>query len=293
MSSYNLYLDESGTAHINDYRDTFFVISGIVLEEQYDHDLTSYFTFLKRRYGIQESINFHAAEFFENRGNATFNAIDNETASEFAHSLGEFIKTIPLKIIAHAVSKDAVRGMLKIPEEYSQAQKKWNIPDRDIAYEIIIRKLMFEFTSHLISSDALGAIIAESRRESDQVMLQAYIESQEPFRFKEKPYYHEISDEARKRISSICLENKRGLTGGLEIADICSYLIYRYLHHSLEKAQDRGVVDLWRIIKAKIEKPIHSNNGLLLTKKDMSRVASDRIYKISDRILGGIRSGTL
>jgi hypothetical protein len=293
MPSYNLYLDESGTANINDYRDTFFVICGIIIEKQYDHDLTSYFTFLKKRYGIQESVNFHAAEFFETRENSLFNNISDGKAEEFCFSLGEFIKTIPLKIIAHAVRKDIVRTLVKIPEKYSMTAKRVNIEDIDIAYEIIIRKMMFEFASHLVAKDALGAVIAESRRESDRILLQAYVESQEPFRFKEKPYYYEISDETRKRISSVCFENKRGLTGGLEIADICSYVIYRFLHESLDRAQSRGLTDLWEIIEPKIEKPIHNNNGLLLSKKDMGRVASDRINKISDRILWRSRSGTL
>jgi hypothetical protein len=293
MLNYNLYIDEPGTANINEYRDTFFVISGIILESQFDHDVTSYFTFLKRRYGLQEQVNFHAAEFFENKNNKLFNTISDDTAKEFCYSLGEFLKTIPLNIVSHAIDKNLLRAVLKMPENLPHGTKKLTLEDRDIGYQIIVRKLLFEFTSHLIKQESFGSVIAESRRESDKVFLQAFLESQESFRFREKPYYYSISDEARKRISSVRFENKRGLTGGLEIADICSYVVYRHLHNSLHTSLDRGALELWKVISGRIEKPIHSNNGLLLSKKDMSRVASDRVYKVSDRILAQIRSGTL
>jgi hypothetical protein len=262
------------------------------LPEEYDAITTSYFNLLKRRYSIPETVNFHATDFFERPVDAFEEKVSEDKIREFCFSLGEFIQTIPMYIFAHAIRKNDLRTYLKIPPAFIEHKKKTPTEDRDVAYEILIRHLLLEYGNFLSKEDALGLVTAESRREADQVLLRAYIYALQPSRYKSNPKYFALSNEARQRIISLSFENKQVLTGGLEIADLSAYMIHKMLQNFLNKMETRGGLDLWIIMQKKLYTP-YLGHSLILSKKDIMRVAADRICKISDQLSKKIGSETL
>ena len=85
-----MYMDESGTANLSESSE-YFVLSGIVVEETADHDLSAYLRYLKRRHGISEDTSLHAYDLFENKNHTNYLA-EAKKCKQFTASIAEFIE---------------------------------------------------------------------------------------------------------------------------------------------------------------------------------------------------------
>jgi hypothetical protein len=277
---FNLYIDESGIANLATKGSQYFVLTGLIIEEGVDQELSAYFNFIKKRYKIDGPSNFHAADFFEIQESEVYTTDTN--AKKFSISLGEFVETIPFKLLVCALDKEDLRKILKLPNGYRFKGSAAHAEDKDIAYEILARKLIFEFARHLSSEKALGAIIAESRRGSDRVLLRTFNDCQEPALFASTKF-GKTSECARQKIVSIRFENKQGLSGGLELVDIYSYITYQTLTKRINRLKKRGCVYLWEVFQAQLPAK-KRGHPVLLSRSEILGLGKDRINKISNRI---------
>lgn len=87
-----------------------------------------------------------------------------------------------------------------------------------------------EFGHFLDNQDAVGEIMAESRRDDDETVLSAFLSSTVETTFAEGSRYAGWAKSSRKRINSLTFQNKKGLSFGLEIADLFAWAHFNKKH---------------------------------------------------------------
>ncbi|MFH0854721.1 MAG: hypothetical protein V1891_04485 [bacterium] len=283
MRRYLLYLDESGSGNLaSDLQNL--IITGVIVEDNADSEISGYFNYLKKIYKIPEGTSFHSYDLFENNKSEFF--MSTQKAKKLVDSLIEFIKIIPIKLSIHYLDKKKLRnflGMSDNKKEYfsgSEEAKRW----KDIPYEILASKIFFWFSKYVnsVNRTARGAVVAESRRQADHALLRAYLRCKTSSQHNSMNL-RKCSEKMQKQISSIRFEEKTGFWPGLEIADLFSYVAYQYVIGKIRsrKFTERNFTLLWRTIKNKIEaKKISEADGHTFN----SYISSNRVNKISNKI---------
>lgn len=279
MQRFTLYIDESGTSNLNDKRDNSFTLTGLILKEDIDHSLTTYFELTKKKHSISTARNFHSVDFYEIKNSPAY--VSDQKAKDFSRSVSEILTTIPNSIFSYSIDKDLLRKTLKMPSDYDfKFASNEHKADKEIAYEILARKIFFDFIKFLKDNDGMGSIIAESRREADLVLLKTFFECKTPKHFDGKTRFETYAEDFNDRVVSICFENKNATTAGLEIADLISYTLY--LHHKKRLEQDilqkRGLPQVYKQIARKIKTPKTMSVAMI------KNISSDRINRIVERV---------
>lgn len=280
MKHFTMYIDESGIANLTD-QTKYFILSGIIVEDKTDIEVSAYFRHIKRRHSIDENLSLHAYDLFENENHSLY--LDNSKKSQaFTISIVELVENAPFKIYVYYVNKDVLRKKLGAPDGYSFKGSKKHKEDKELAYEILARKLMFDFSKILKKEKAIGSIIAESRRGADHVLLKTYLDTQDAQIFVNYPRLASQAKLSKNNIHSICFAGKRSLRGGLELVDIVSYLTFREINNKFpSKRNDRkGLKSMWNKIKLKL----HTSSPIEIKKNDISGLIPDRIHEVSNRI---------
>jgi hypothetical protein len=279
MDRYTLYVDESGTANLNDKRDDLFFLTGLILENNTSRSFSDYFQLVKKRHGIETTRNFHSVEFFEIKQNEQY--VSNKKAKDFSYTLGEVLDTLPTTVFSYQLDKNTLRKVLKIPEDYDfKGTTKEHKADKEIAYELLARKIFFDFAQFLNKKNAKGNIVAESRNVSDSILLKTFFECKNPDYFNNTPRFASYANNFNEKVVSICFENKNAVTAGLEIADTISYLWYLDIKGKMGEsfAQKRGLVALCKELHKNAKKPT------LVTGPMIHSIGRDRINKITKEI---------
>ena len=125
---------------------------------------------------------------------------------------------------------------------------------KDLPYDILGRELFFWFTRFLYRQGGVGHIIAEARVHSDHAVLQTFLDSQEKYRFMKSSPEFKLTQNFKKRVTSISFTKKNGLRGNLEMVDLISYFSYQFLEKNLKKFTRIGGRIIWRCIKEEMEK---------------------------------------
>lgn len=276
---YLLYLDESGTSSIGSVvpsEHKFFVLAGAIIEDRADKEMSAYLSHIKRRYDLSDGESFHAVELFEGA-----KLISAPKAMKVAESLSEFLITFPMKLKVVALNRNDVRKAVGAPSNYGFKGSKDHKEDKEVGYEILTRELIFWFARFLKSKQAIGHIVAESRRHNDVVVLKTFLSAGESNNFRpEQILLKKWSEAAKSHVASITFENKKGLEGGLEIVDITSYISRLKLKRQLNDNKHRGTVILWDAVRKKMEE----RQIKILNQSGFRRVAPDRIYKVAKKV---------
>ena len=279
MSEYLLYLDESGTANLAQYKDIYFIIGTLVVESSADSELSGYLKHLKRRYGFKESEVLHAFEIFEDRESPVY-IKDNTKCKEFTESITEFIENASFKIKVYVVDKDILRKILKTPDGYKFKGNKKHSEDKDFPYEILTKQIIFDYSYFLKKNKGMGAIIAESRGNADRVVIQSFNNAQNTNE-SDTDILKRKKQNIRDKIHSISFANKKSVRSGLELVDIISYCTNLELSKKIKKRDPRGIKQMWEKIKTQL---LPNGNFNILTKREIHVLNKDKIHKISDRI---------
>jgi|SRR5580692_3277132 hypothetical protein len=285
---FTLYVDESGVANLAETQTKFFVLAGIVVEESTDHDLSAYFNYIKRRYSLPEHESFHAVSFFDprinkRRTNPTVVPIPLQSAKGFSSSISEFIENTPFEVMVIAIKKSDVGKLLKMPRGYGFKGTSSHKKDKDVIYEIAARKLFLQFASLLKRKKAYGAIVAESRRKSDSLLIDTFLDCQEETNFSSESNKR-ASRNVREQVVSICFKNKKAVDATLQIADLFSYATYQHLCKKITpEKKKRGLGILWKTCSQKIRSG-RADLNILISPRIIKGVASDRINKITSNI---------
>lgn len=283
MSEHILYFDESGTANLAQYRDKYFIIATLSVEANADYELSGYLKHLKRRYGFQETETLHAFELFEDESSPSYFK-DHALCKRFTESIAEFIDNASFEIGAYVIDKDMLRKIIGTPDGYKFKGGRKHAEDKDFPYEILTKKIVFDYANYLKKTKGMGLIVAESRGNADSVVIKSFNEAQNNAeddnpRIKTKKQY------IRDRIHSICFANKKSVRSGLELVDIISYCINLDLSGKIKTRDSKGIRQMWGRIKQKLPKGTYH----ILSKKDINELSKAKIHKISERIQGRLR----
>ena len=285
-NKHTLYIDESGGHSLTDTRSDDFLLAGVVMENKKDTEISAYFEFLKRKHGIEAGQPFHSVDIFEARGSDLY--FTPKKAKAIVLSLAEFIRIAPIEIKLLSLKKDDVKDALGVNHLLNKDQLAIKLRAggamggelRDIAYDILASDLFLWFSGHsLWRAGSRGGIIAESRKESDHALLNAFLQCKEPdnYRSNEKAI-QKRAEKMSRSVTSIKFENKIGECAGLEIADLISYTSFLALHRRLT-FRPIGMARIWR----EIQKKAHGGVIEKITDANLLKwLPKNRVHKISN-----------
>lgn len=254
MARHIMYIDESGAGSLNDFQSKFLLLTGLVVQEEEDIKVSTYFNYTKQKYGISKDIPFHSYDLFERKARSP-QYLFPKRARGFLKSVSEIIGLSPIRVIVVAIKKDDIRKFYNIPPKYRFSPTSDRFGFKDLPYDILAKELFFWFARYLSRQKlALGHIIAEARGYSDHALLQTFLDAQEEARFLANSRENRTASKFKKRVSSISFEKKNGLRGTLEMADLISYFSYQSLQKNLRLFTKSGGQLFWKCIKGKMEK---------------------------------------
>ncbi len=122
----SLYLDESGKSSLLDAKDPF-IITGTIINDDEIKAIEGFFTYIKRKFKIDENKPFHSYHTFEEPNTK----LSDNTLQELAVSLSEFISLIPIKIRILSVDKTKFRDVLgvKSDDDFKGDKKRKEMSD--------------------------------------------------------------------------------------------------------------------------------------------------------------------
>ena len=162
--------------------------------------------------------------------------------------------------------------------------KKANL--HDFLYEALARKLILQFGYFLDKNDACGEVIAESRRQDDDAMLRAFIDSTQLSKFQENTHYHSWSVYSFKRIYSLVFQNKKGLSFGLELADLFAWAHFNNYYGKTRtfpsSAKNKRVDDRLKKVEKIMKEALMKNEVEDITRTKLNKLAGDRVSKFTE-----------
>lgn len=241
QENYILFIDESGKSKLSDDHDNF-LLSGLVLDKDLHSALSSYMVSLKEKSGIPTDQNVHAFDLFEGErekmydtdgvrlknqdGTRRHRRISYSRIDAFFKRLTGLIEGADTSCFIYRIDKSFYRNLV------TRTAQKRGVSDKlvldflkrknmnDFLYESLARKLILEFGHFLEKEDAYGEVIAESRRQEDGAVLAAFLSAGQKSTFEHTPRFQTWSRSCLRRIHSLTFQNKKGLSFGLEVADL-------------------------------------------------------------------------
>lgn len=240
-SKASLYLDESGKSSLVEVKEPF-IITGTIIHDLEIGAIEGFFTYIKRKYNIDDSKPFHSYHIYENPGTK----LPDHVLLELSSSLAEFVSLIPIKIRIVSVDKQLLRTVLGIKSNADFRGDKKRKEIRDYPYRVMAADLFAWFAKELVDIDSIGQVIADSRRGGDHQLLKTLNlckEGHVPYKDKS------ISESVSEKISAICFSEKNFLSGGLELTDLISYITYFKVRRLISANTNIGADKLWESIR--------------------------------------------
>lgn len=297
QTNYTLFLDESGKSKLFDIGNAF-LLCGVVIDKDLHTALSSYMISLKNKSGISADENIHAFDLFENEKVKGRN-LKKKDIDLFFGRLCTLVQGADIQCWTVRVEKIHYQKMIqKMAKRLGcgvksilKALKKENL--HDFLYEALSRKLILEFGHFLEKEDAYGQVVAESRRQDDDAVLRAFIDATQSSKFEVGTRYHIWSEYSFKRLHSLVFQNKKGLSFGLEIADLFAWAHFNN-HHGIvraytSKAKIKRIRSRLKKVDEIMKKTLIKDGVEDMTETKIKSVASDRVSKFT-KILNGLKS---
>jgi Protein of unknown function (DUF3800) len=293
-SEYTLFLDESGkTSFRDDSDEERFLICGVIIDKSLHEALSHYMLSLKEKSGIPPHSNIHAYDLFEkeeiNDGPITYLKI-GQFFTRFAHLIeGAEFKTILVEIskkeYKEKISKMASKYGVTVKPVLKHLKKS---QVNDFLYESLTRKIILEFGNFLEKNNAVGDIVAESRRGADSSVLKGFVDSTDSKLYSEGSQYCKWSKSGFERINSLTFQNKKGLSFGLEAADFFAWAYfntnYFYRKQSSEAKNKRVRIRLRKGIELLSGAYLNSKMPEYITPAKLRSIASNRVSLFNDEL---------
>ena len=217
--SATLFVDESGKSSLLEKAKEPFILTGITMMDEELSAVEGFFNYIKRKFEIPVLQPFHSYHIFEHPNLK----LPDAKSMSLADSLAEYISLIPVDIRVVEIDKSAFREALgiKSDENFKGDSKRKEM--KDYPYRIMASYLFALFGAYLEKNDCIGQILADSRKGGDHQLLKTLHMCKEklvPFRDGRH------SEVIKKRVQAICFAEKGYLSGGLEIADLISYVTF-------------------------------------------------------------------
>ncbi|OYV83222.1 MAG: hypothetical protein B7W96_00265 [Parcubacteria group bacterium 37-58-5] len=310
QQNYILFIDESGKSKLSDDHDDF-LLSGLIIDKDLHSALSSYMISLKEKSSIPTTENIHAFDLFEgerekmytvdggllkNRdGTRRHRRIPYPRIDTFFKRLTGLIEGADMYCFIYRIDKSWYR------ERITRIARRRNVSDRlvmdfikreglnDFLYEALARKLILEFGHFLETKDAYGEVMAESRRQEDDAVLAAFISASHKSTFAHTPRYQMWAKFCLKRIHSLTFQNKKGLSFGLEVADL-----FGWAHFNSTYGRSFPIASEAK--KRRVESRINRANSLMnslhkkggpeeISRTILSTIARDRVSEFTKALV--------
>lgn len=296
QTNYILFLDESGKSKLSEPGGAF-LLCGVVIDKDLHTALSSYMISLKNKSGISIEENIHAFDIFESE-KVKGRMLKKKDIKEFFERLCILIQgTEILCWTVRVEKKDFQDKIRKKAIKIGWTEKRlFNFLKKeglhDFLYEALSRKLILEFGNFLEKEDAYGQVVAESRRQDDSAVLSAFIDATTTERFEKDTRYYKWSKYSFKRLHSLVFQNKKGLSFGLEIADLFAWSHFNSRHGLARlyssKAKEKRIKARIKKVDEVMKKTLIKDVVEDMTIAKIKSVAGDRVSKFTN-ILSELR----
>lgn len=242
-STSTLFIDESGKSSLADKKDEPFVLTGIIIDDEDLKNIEGFFNYIKRRFGLDDSLPFHSYEVFEK----TDTRLSPAKIEALILMLKDFISLIPIKINIVKTDKLLFKKALGVNSEddFKGDSKKKEV--KEFPYKIMASILFSWFADHLDGNNKIGQVMADSRRAGDHELLKAF----EMCKDLNGPLKEKNRNLIRQRVCAICFAEKYYLSGGLEIIDVISFVTFNSYKRNLSNFGTKKMYDFSKEIKNK------------------------------------------
>lgn len=236
---YILFIDESGKSKLSDEGD-YILLCGLIINKDLHTAVSNYMISLKRNSDISTEQNLHAFDIFEDefrllrRKNPSKNEyrITHSKISTLFERIYNLIDGTEMKYLIVTLDKKIYQDKIKRAARKQNVSKQVLIDKlkksnmNDFLYQGMTQKLILEFAHFLDENNAQGEVVAESRRNGDAEVLNAFLGATQSSNYEEGTIYRSWSMKAHNLIHRLTFENKKGLSFGLEIADLFAWSHY-------------------------------------------------------------------
>ncbi len=287
---YLLCIDESGKSKLSD-DGNHFLLCGVVLKKELHDALSLLMVSFKQKHSISILENIHAFDLLEDEKHKE-KRIPHSTITAFFEKLISliegsdihcFIVCVDKKPYLEKIDRIARRKSVTV-KTLTNYLKKNKV--HDYLYEALARKIILEYGHYLHDSDWNGHVMAESRRQDDDAVLRAFMSATTSSKYPDNSNYKIWSHQAFKKIHTLTFQNKKGLSFGLEIADLFAWA---YANKKFGKKREYKSSAKNRRIDVKIDRVNKVINGLILkknivemTERMLKTVAGDRVSEATD-----------
>jgi len=298
QNTHLLFIDESGRSKLSDSGNSL-LLTGVVVRADLHDALSSYIVSLKGKSEIPTDRNIHAYDVFEGErvriGNIPtgYRRLPIARVSEFFERLCFLIEGSDMKVIVLQIDLGHFRSKVELaarrhnvtPKAITNYLRKRGLAD--IAYEVLARKMILDFSHFLESEDSQGAVVIESRRDDDSAVLDAFLAATDGGRYGNYHTFELWANSGHKRINGITFENKKGLSFGLEVADLFCWGVYN-VTFGKEKTYDSAAKN--RRIDGRLErvgaiiKPLQIRKIQKISRRTIGRVAEDRVSEFAEAL---------
>lgn len=242
--NFSMFIDESGIADLTDERYKHFILTSITAPDSELDSISGYFSFIKRKYELEEDFPFHTYDLLENPDSDI--RLTPAQAEKFVDSMCEFIDLTPLNILVIHTDKDSFIDDFSITEDDLKGSKE-NKEKRGIIYYLSSLLKMEHFTKFLKDKDAYGGVYADSRTYQDRDLLEAFINIKQ--KLKKGAIKNKYYEESRKRLNSITFADKNRFSSGIQLVDFISFVVFARFARKLNSFDEIGLRKVWTKIK--------------------------------------------
>jgi hypothetical protein len=242
MQKSTLFIDESGKSSLLSNEKKPFILTGVILENREIITIEEFFTYIKRKYSIDETKPFHSYHIFEKEETK----LSNSQLLELSKTLAEFLSLIPIQLTVLEIDKRVFKKAigLESKEQCKGSKKRKEVPE--LPYKLLASNLFKWFAEMLKVQKQIGLVIADSRRGGDHQLLKTLNICKEG---NMPTIKGEISKIIKERVTAICFADKNFLSGGLEITDLISYITFFRVRGLLSRNKDRGIPLIWEQVR--------------------------------------------
>lgn len=268
MQKSTLFIDESGKSSLLSNEKEPFIMTGVILDNEEIDAIEGFFTYIKRKYGIDETKPFHSYHIFESEDTK----LSDSKLLELSKTLAEYISLIPMKITILKIDKKVFKESIGLEDEEQckGSKRKKDIPE--LPYKVLASQLFVWFANYLEENNHIGQVIADSRRGGDHQLLETFHLCQEGHLSQIK---EEVSELIKGRVTAICFADKNFLSGGLEITDLISYVTFFRVRELLKQNEGIGIPLIWEKIRDKKVLEELTDNNI----KEILGIGEDGVYK--------------
>lgn len=289
--NYILFVDESGKSKLSDTTGNGrFLLSGVIMDKNLNLAISDYMVSMKEKHGISTYENLHAFDLFENEKAKRGEKLKVKEIEDFFtkfHNLiqGVEMYSIILRIDKRSFQKQISKKAKKLKVKDERVAKELKKQDlHDFLYESLSRKMILEFGHFLSERDAYGEVVAESRRQDDDAILRAFVGATGTSKYQEGTLYNAWSRQSFEHIHSLTFQNKKGLSFGLEVADLFAWGHFNSqygLSREYKKSKKNRITERLRFVETNIKNSLLKGSCEDITRNKLDTIASDRVSRFT------------